>query len=92
MQIAPNFERKDISIEEILKEIKKISGAVEKKVIVFEAIGLAMADNNYDNTERKFINSIISEFDIEEDFGEKCEEVIKDYFRIQNVLNSIVLG
>lgn len=92
MKINFDLEKLNKSIENIVEEIKVEFGEREKKIVIFEATGLAMADNNYDKTEREFIHSIMIDFGIEETFDQKCETVINEYIEFQNKLNRMIIG
>lgn len=63
-----------------------------KKIIVFELIGLAMADGSYDTDERKLISLAERQFGIETGFADKCESELTKYIEFQTKLNQIVLG
>ena len=67
-------------------------GEREKKIVIFEAIGLAMSDGDYDQTEKEFINSTMLKFGIEESFNRECEDVLNEYIEFQNKLNRLVIG
>lgn len=79
------------SIDNIISELNTKSDVRVKKIVVFEAIGLAMADNNYDEGERNIVNQMISAFDLDSEFSIECEQVIKEYISFQNRINKLVL-
>lgn len=78
-------------IDYIINELTIKSNVKVKKIIVFEAIGLAMADNNYDEGERNIVNQMISAFGLDSIFSNECEQVIKEYISFQNRINKLVL-
>ena len=92
MQIEFNPGIKVRAINEIIDLLAKECGELERKIIIFEAIGLAMIDSNYDELERKLITSIIDAFEFEYDFGKECEALLSDYIELQNRINGLVLG
>lgn len=91
MQIQFNEKSINKSINEIITELKEKSNNRTHRIIVFEAIGLAMADNNYDEGERKIINKMISAFALNPEFNNECEQIIKEYISFQNRINQLVL-
>ena len=66
-------------VDDIIKELNAESNDTVKKIVVFEAIGLAMSDNNYDDGERKIISKMESVFKLAPDFGQKCEKILNEY-------------
>lgn len=78
-------------IDYIINELTVKSDVKVKKIVVFEAIGLAMADNKYDEGERSIVNQMISVFGLDSKFSNECEQVIKEYISFQNRINKLVL-
>lgn len=91
MQISSSSLDKEASISTIIDFIAKESDIKNKKIMIFEIIGLAMSDSNYDNKEKEFIYELINKFTLEEDFGVKCEDIISEYISFQNKINSIIM-
>lgn len=91
MQISSSSLDKEVSISTIIDFIAKESDIKNKKIMIFEIIGLAMSDSNYDNKEKEFIYELINKFTLEEDFGVKCEDIISEYISFQNKINSIIM-
>ncbi len=77
---------------ELLNAINSGSNTKIKKIIIFELIGLAMADGGYDKDEKELINLAEKQFGIEEGFAKKCEDGLIKYIEFQTALNQIVLG
>ncbi len=75
----------------IINEIAEKTGDQVKKIIVFELIGLAMVDGNYNENERMLINQIQEKFKIDSGFADKCEGVLVDYIAFQGKINQLVL-
>lgn len=75
----------------LIKDIKSNSDNRIKKIFVFELIGLAMADGNYDEDERALINKLEVEFDIGLGFAKKCETILNEYIAFQTKLNQLIL-
>lgn len=79
------------SMDEIIDLIEKEFSDLEKRIMVFEAIGLAMVDSNYDESERKMIADLAKIFGIRNGFDKDCENILKEYIGIQCRMNEIVL-
>ena len=79
-------------MDELIKKIAQNSNEKTKKIIIFELIGLAMADENYDNDERKIIANMENEFGVPGNFANTCENILNEYITFQNRINSLVIG
>ena len=75
----------------LIQDIKLNSDNRIGKILVFELIGLAIADGNYDEDERNLINNIMVEFNIGAEFAKNCENLLKKYIAFQTKLNQLVL-
>lgn len=78
-------------IEYILSKLNSISDKRVKKIIVFEAIGLSMVDNNYDDDERKLVARMETLFGLESGFAIKCESILNEYILFQNKINQLII-
>lgn len=63
-----------------------------KKIIIFEIVGLAMSDGKYDVEEKEYISKLAEKFMIDNDYIDKCENVIDEYMSFQNRINMLVIG
>lgn len=79
-------------IDEIICEFSQRSNLKTKKIIVFELIGLAMADNKYDDNEKSIVLDMENKFGLDKRFGDECEKIIDEYISFQNRINNIVIG
>ena len=86
------IEEVDTDINCVISEINKISGVREKKIIVFEMIGLAMSDNNYDDCEREIVCKVLKIFGLDAEFGVFCEKKLTEYLKLQEELNANILS
>lgn len=82
----------DKTIEDILSIMKQNSDKRVQKIIIFELIGLAVSDGNYDDKERGMILDMESAFKIEEKFAEECEKILNEYIKFQERINELVLN
>ena len=79
-------------IDFLLSNITSIFDEKAIKIILFELIGLAMVDNNFDTSERNFLNKIISLYPIDEKIINNIEDYIKSYLDLQNKINNLILN
>lgn len=91
MQMQFDLDTMVKPIEEIILKIKNNCNIKVKKIFIFELIGLSMSDGKYDENERMLIDHMENEFDIEADFGKKCESILGEYISFQNRINKIIL-
>ncbi|MBP3476662.1 MAG: hypothetical protein J6K48_10130 [Lachnospiraceae bacterium] len=80
------------SMAEIIETIKEEWEGREKKIVLFEIIGLAMIDGNYDEKERKSIVSMTEIFGLQDKFRDECEILLKEYVEMYGKMNTLVLG
>lgn len=92
MDVEFRMDREIKGIDYVIGELEKLCDEREKKIIVFEAIGLALSDNHYDVSEKEFIFSIIKRFDLKSEFGEKCEKILNEYINFQRRVNELIIG
>lgn len=79
-------------IYQVISELNTVCELREKKIIIFELIGLAMADSNYDGCERKIVREAMIEFGINVEFGDFCERKIDEYLSLQGELTNRILN
>jgi len=79
-------------VNEIIADLEKECAMLEKKIMLFEILGLALVDGNYDEAERTIVADIRKVFEIEESFVKESEEILKDYIEMQNRMNALVVG
>lgn len=92
MGISPNINNSFLDDSQIIDELEKSTGKREKKIIIFELIGLAMSDSSYNALEHETIRKVATKFAIDAAFEEYCEKKISEYLMFQNSLNEVVLN
>ncbi len=85
-----NFDS-NIDLDMVEQVIRENANEAEKKIIVFELIGLAMTDNQYDDEERKQIKQMNAAFQLDDDYPSKCEALINKYVELQNQIDALVI-
>lgn len=92
MKIPLDLEGLQRSAEEAIQELDAVCDLRAKKICIFEAIGLAACDQNYDENERALIRQAMMSLGIDEGFDAECEKMINEYLEFQNKVNTLVLG
>ena len=92
MQLEFCAEDANRPIDAIVDDMYTFCGVQARKIVVFEAIGLAMSDGNYDKKERNLICSTMKKFGIDENFEKDCVTFIGEYIKLQNKINNLVIG
>ena len=92
MGITYRDEKKYSSVEELINVIDESTSMKEKRIFIFEAIGLAMADGDFDGDERKIILLASYVFALDESYVKECEVILTQYYDFQNKVNQLVLA
>ena len=92
MGISYRDEESCDSVETLINLIDESTNINEKKIFIFEAIGLAMADGEFDGDERKIILLASYVFALDEGFVNECETMLVQYYEFQNKVNQLVLA
>lgn len=92
MKIVFNKEKMVRPVNELISRINLLCDIQEKKIIVFETIGLAMSDYNYDERERKLIKLMTDTFDLGDGFTNECESILNEYISFQGEINKLIIG
>ena len=79
-------------VEHIIDEITKSSNHKVKKIIIFEAIGLAMTDGDYSSSEKELIRKMGESLGVEKEYADNCKKALDEYISFQNKLNDLVIG
>ena len=80
------------TLNQLVEVMANSTNETEKRIIVFEALGLAMVDEIFDEAEAKIIELVSLYFCMENDYIFQCKEIINEYIRLQNKINTTVLG
>ena len=86
MWISYYYEKKDRNIDRLLEDLNSISSDKEKRIIVFELIGVCLADNLFHDKEKTLIEKIKDTFDIV--FSDMVFNYIEDYDNLLNDINN----
>ncbi|MEE0863230.1 MAG: hypothetical protein U0L79_09635 [Lachnospiraceae bacterium] len=78
-------------IDEILQKLNEITNIQEKKIIIFEVVGLVLADKICNAKEEEVLRCIEKVFDMDINYTNKCKELIVEYLRLQEKINTEVL-
>lgn len=91
MKCKPLDDKSIRELNPVFNDIKAKFGEKEKKILVFEMLGLALADGDYAKEEKKIMEDLLKHLDISPDFEDKCKAVLGEYFNLQNKINKLVL-
>ncbi len=79
-------------ISEILSALSSCCNEQEKKIVIFEAIGLALVDGQYDSAEQQIMSALGNTFGIDADFINECKKLIEEYVSFQKRMNALVMS
>lgn len=91
MDMDMKREDADEDINHVIEQLNENCGLREKKIVVFEMIGLAMTDCNYDKGEREVVRNAIDVFGLDAEFANYCEQKLSEYLNLQEELNTKIL-
>lgn len=91
MNIKPVYHT-DHDLESIIDEIKDISSEKELRIILFEILGIMMADSVVDEEEKNFIEKIVKKFDVDVSIVEIMMNLLHDYVKIYQEILQVVLN
>lgn len=87
-----NEDDKSKQTDQIIAQLKEKCDDQVRRIVIFEAIGLAYCDGEYADSERRIVTKAADAFGIPHNFCSDCESAIKDYFELQNRINKIVIS
>ena len=90
MGIDFDMSKINLSIDETMEQINSLCSSQVKKIIIFEAIRLAIVDTEYDEDERKIILTAIEKFGIEKSYHDACEDILNEFFNLENKISGLV--
>lgn len=90
MNIKPVLSS-DKDLEVMLEKLKLICGGIERKIILFELVGVMYSDNVCDNSETAFLEEIAKAFNIDNSVLTKMCEHVKDYIQLyRNIFDTVI--
>lgn len=92
MGMEINLEDVDADIDHVIAALNENCGTREKRIIIFEIVGLAMSDYNYDAGEREVVRKALDVFGLDAEFGDFCEKKLTEYLNLQEELNKRILS
>lgn len=92
MMIEPVYDKPEMSCTQVVDNISNTATVNEKKIIIFEILGLAMADNRYEESEKNMIHEAAKKFGLSDEFVVQCEQTLNEYISFQSKINNLILG
>lgn len=80
----------NLSFEENLKELKKISNTKEINQMAFEIIGMVMSDMEYDDDEKNYIEKVASSLEIEMNKIDEMFKCVNAYVELVKKINILM--
>lgn len=92
-EMDTEFDPKDATndVDAVISVLSSISTDEEKRIIVFEVMGLILADYTYDDAEKGFMGKLSAAFGVDKAYIDKCEMLIDEYLKLQSDINALVL-
>lgn len=76
--------------DKILNRINILCNFQEKKIYVFESVGLILADGVIHDKEMEAITNMVRLFEINDNYFEDCMKLIKEYYDLQSRMMNLI--
>ena len=76
--------------DKILNRINILCNFQEKKISVFESVGLILADGVIHDKEMEAITNMVRLFEINDNYFEDCMKLIKEYYDLQSRMMNLI--
>lgn len=76
--------------DKILNRINILCNFQEKKIFVFESVGLILADGVIHDKEMEAITNMVRLFEINDNYFEDCMKLIKEYYDLQSRMMNLI--
>ena len=90
MGIDFDMSKVNLSVDEVIDEISKVCSSQIKRIIIFEAMRLTMADLDYDDDERVILKKAMDKFGLDTAFHDQCEGLINEFIELQGKINELI--
>lgn len=93
-EMEKEFDLNEIntSMDYIINNLYNTCDITEKKIIIFEALGLALVDGTYDTSERSILENVSEKLGLSEKFTQDCEKILREYIEFQKKINQMIVG
>ncbi|MCR5847495.1 MAG: hypothetical protein K6G75_05185 [Lachnospiraceae bacterium] len=79
------------SFDELIDEMVGVCGKPEKKIILFETVGIMNSDGDFDENETEFLSKIASKFEISNEELEYMMELVTAYIDVfTEIVNTVI--
>lgn len=76
--------------DKILNRINILCNIQEKKIFVFESVGLILADGVIHDKEMEAITNMVRLFEINDNYFEDCMKLNKEYYDLQSRMMNLI--
>ncbi len=76
--------------DKILNRINILCNFQEKKIFVFESVGLILADGVIHDKKMEAITNMVRLFEINDNYFEDCMKLIKEYYDLQSRMMNLI--
>lgn len=75
----------------ILRQLKDVTSVRERKIVVFEVLGIMFADSEYDDAEKAFVTRIAEFFEIDSETVDDMVKILREYARVFTEITALIL-
>ena len=80
------------SLEALATNLNAATDRIQKRIVVFELMGLALVDGTYADEEKAFFKLLGEKLDLRPTFTERCEASIREYMAVQKEIDEVIFG
>ena len=90
MNVAPIIST-DKKTDDVIDSLVGVCGNLEKKIILFEIVGIMLSDHECDETEKEFLNTLAKRFGIPSETVDNMIALVEDYTGLYNRIFDTVI-
>lgn len=92
LQMSISLDLPKKSLEALAMDLNAATDRIQKRIVVFELMGLALVDGNYTDEEKAFFKLLGKKLDLRPTFTERCEASIREYMAVQKKIDEVIFG
>ena len=92
LQMTISLDAPQKSLEALATDLNAATDRIQKRIVVFELMGLALVDGTYADEEKAFFKLLGEKLDLRPTFTERCEASIREYMAVQKEIDEVILG
>ena len=92
LQMTISLDAPQKSLEALATNLNAATDRIQKRIVVFELMGLALVDGTYADEEKAFFKLLGEKLDLRPTFTERCEASIRAYMAVHKEIDEVIFG